>query len=114
MVVGHAGVLGASVPRHAVTDFNIVEGTAITQPQDMEGSLVLDQALKPEVVLRNDNVQLTVDGQVGILGASVLRPVETDISSATDTATALLQNMEGSNVLDQTKKHDRVPSNHAQ
>ena len=51
MAVGHAGVLGASVPRLVDTDINIAKDTAITQRRDMEGSLVLEHTLKRAGVL---------------------------------------------------------------
>lgn len=55
-----------------------------------------------------------VDGQVGILGANARGLVDKGTSSATDTATILLRNMEASTVLDQTRRHDRVPLNRVQ
>ena len=55
-----------------------------------------------------------VDGQVGILGANARGLVDKGTSSATDTATIQLQNMEASTVLDQTRRHDRVPLNRVQ
>lgn len=55
-----------------------------------------------------------VDGQVGILGANVRGLADKDTSSATDTATTQLPNMEASTVLDQTRRHDCVPLNRVQ
>lgn len=55
-----------------------------------------------------------VDGQVGILGANARGLADKDTSSATDTATIQLRNMEASTVLDQTRRHDRVPLNRVQ
>ena len=55
-----------------------------------------------------------VAGQVGIRGANVPDRAEVDTSTATDTVTIPLQNMEGNLVLEQARKHARVLSKNAQ